>query len=180
MQIVWQCLNTTWTLLCGNRTFQIHVDSDVKTLKTEQAGLYLVSWCCRVVMQIPKQMYSWFAKQIFYQSGRKFSVSSLSYYANSNLPTRPLLHLRLSLHLHEAELQQRSPPSLISLAGGAPNPNTFPFQSASIKLKNGETLTFDETLMKRALQYSPSSGWDLNLFSRIRHIREEILLLFTS
>uniref|UniRef100_A0A8C2ZIS1 Kynurenine/alpha-aminoadipate aminotransferase, mitochondrial n=1 Tax=Cyclopterus lumpus TaxID=8103 RepID=A0A8C2ZIS1_CYCLU len=56
------------------------------------------------------------------------------------------------------ELQQRSPPSLISLAGGAPNPNTFPFQSASIKLKNGPTLNFDKTTMKRALQYSASNG----------------------
>uniref|UniRef100_A0A665UJJ3 Kynurenine/alpha-aminoadipate aminotransferase, mitochondrial n=1 Tax=Echeneis naucrates TaxID=173247 RepID=A0A665UJJ3_ECHNA len=56
------------------------------------------------------------------------------------------------------ELQQRCPPSLISLAGGAPNPNTFPFQSASITVKNGETITFNETTMKRALQYSASNG----------------------
>uniref|UniRef100_A0A8C6PRZ3 Aminoadipate aminotransferase n=1 Tax=Nothobranchius furzeri TaxID=105023 RepID=A0A8C6PRZ3_NOTFU len=56
------------------------------------------------------------------------------------------------------ELQQRSPPSLISLAGGAPNPNTFPFQSASIQLKNGQTLNFDEVVTKRALQYSASNG----------------------
>ncbi|KAK6323331.1 hypothetical protein J4Q44_G00056700 [Coregonus suidteri] len=56
------------------------------------------------------------------------------------------------------ELQQRSPPSMISLAGGAPNPNTFPFQACSIQVKNGDTLTFDETMMKRALQYSASSG----------------------
>lgn len=64
----------------------------------------------------------------------------------------------LCLRVYEAELQQRSPPSLISLAGGAPNPNTFPFQSASIKVKHGETVTFDETAMKRALQYSGSNG----------------------
>uniref|UniRef100_A0A8C4F6G1 Kynurenine/alpha-aminoadipate aminotransferase, mitochondrial n=1 Tax=Dicentrarchus labrax TaxID=13489 RepID=A0A8C4F6G1_DICLA len=64
----------------------------------------------------------------------------------------------LCLYLCEAELQQRSPPSMISLAGGAPNPNTFPFQLASIKMKNGQTLTFDETVMKRALQYSASNG----------------------
>lgn len=63
-----------------------------------------------------------------------------------------------SLNPHEAELQQRSPPSLISLAGGAPNPNTFPFQSASITVKNGQTVTFDEVAMKRALQYSASNG----------------------
>ncbi|XP_026878291.2 kynurenine/alpha-aminoadipate aminotransferase, mitochondrial isoform X1 [Electrophorus electricus] len=56
------------------------------------------------------------------------------------------------------ELQQRSPPSLISLAGGAPNPNTFPFHSATIKMKNGEEIVFDETIMKRALQYSGSYG----------------------
>uniref|UniRef100_A0A4W4GEK4 Kynurenine/alpha-aminoadipate aminotransferase, mitochondrial n=1 Tax=Electrophorus electricus TaxID=8005 RepID=A0A4W4GEK4_ELEEL len=57
-----------------------------------------------------------------------------------------------------SELQQRSPPSLISLAGGAPNPNTFPFHSATIKMKNGEEIVFDETIMKRALQYSGSYG----------------------
>ncbi|KAM6909105.1 kynurenine/alpha-aminoadipate aminotransferase, mitochondrial isoform 1-T1 [Xenentodon cancila] len=56
------------------------------------------------------------------------------------------------------ELQQRSPPSLISLAGGAPNPSTFPFQSASIQVKSGHTVTFDEMAMKRALQYSASNG----------------------
>uniref|UniRef100_A0A674BHC8 Aminoadipate aminotransferase n=1 Tax=Salmo trutta TaxID=8032 RepID=A0A674BHC8_SALTR len=56
------------------------------------------------------------------------------------------------------EIQQRSPPSMISLAAGAPNPNTFPFQSCSIQVKNGDMLTFDETMMKRALQYSSSSG----------------------
>ncbi|XP_034086292.1 kynurenine/alpha-aminoadipate aminotransferase, mitochondrial isoform X2 [Gymnodraco acuticeps] len=56
------------------------------------------------------------------------------------------------------ELQQRSPPTMISLAGGAPNPNTFPFLSASFGLKDGQTLNFDEALMKRALQYSASNG----------------------
>ncbi|XP_077357696.1 kynurenine/alpha-aminoadipate aminotransferase, mitochondrial [Festucalex cinctus] len=56
------------------------------------------------------------------------------------------------------ELQQRSPPSLISLAAGAPNPDTFPFQSAVIKVKNGPAVSFDEVAMKRALQYSASSG----------------------
>lgn len=56
------------------------------------------------------------------------------------------------------ELQMRSPPTLISLAGGLPNPNTFPFESASITVTNGQTVTFDAATMKRALQYSPSSG----------------------
>lgn len=54
------------------------------------------------------------------------------------------------------ELQMRSPPTLISLAGGSPNPNTFPFESASITVTNGQTVTFDAATMKRALQYSSS------------------------
>lgn len=65
-----------------------------------------------------------------------------------------------SVRLYKAELQQRSPPSLISLAGGAPNPNTFPFQSATIEVKNGQAVTFNEVAMKRALQYSASNGWE--------------------
>ncbi|MBN3326155.1 AADAT protein, partial [Atractosteus spatula] len=56
------------------------------------------------------------------------------------------------------ELQQKSPPSLISLAGGAPNPDTFPFKTATITLKNGGHIVFDEGIMKRALQYSGSYG----------------------
>lgn len=65
---------------------------------------------------------------------------------------------RVVLSPHEAELQQRSPPTLISLAGGAPNPNTFPFRSATIEVKDGPAVTFNEAAMKRALQYSASSG----------------------
>ncbi|KAL8207267.1 UNVERIFIED_CONTAM: hypothetical protein K2H54_051208 [Gekko kuhli] len=57
------------------------------------------------------------------------------------------------------ELMQRSPPSLISLAGGAPNPNTFPFKAASITVGDGTTIEFGEELMKRALQYSGSAGY---------------------
>ncbi|ROL46732.1 Kynurenine/alpha-aminoadipate aminotransferase, mitochondrial [Anabarilius grahami] len=74
--------------------------------------------------------------------------------------TRPreLCGRRSAVREVTAELQQRSPPSLISLAGGAPNPNTFPFQSASIKVKGGDAVVLDEMLMKRALQYSGSYG----------------------
>ncbi|CAB1345400.1 unnamed protein product, partial [Coregonus sp. 'balchen'] len=53
---------------------------------------------------------------------------------------------------------------MISLAGGAPNPNTFPFQSCSIQVKNGDTLIFNETMMKRALQYLASSGRTFTTF----------------
>ncbi|KAM6440431.1 kynurenine/alpha-aminoadipate aminotransferase, mitochondrial isoform 2-T3 [Liasis olivaceus] len=56
------------------------------------------------------------------------------------------------------ELMQQSPPSLISLAGGAPNSNTFPFRTATIIIKDETRIEIKEELMKRALQYSASAG----------------------
>lgn len=56
------------------------------------------------------------------------------------------------------DLLMRSPPSIISLAGGAPNPDTFPFKSASVTLNDGTAIEIGETLMKKALQYSATSG----------------------
>lgn len=54
---------------------------------------------------------------------------------------------------------QRSPPSLISLAGGAPNPNVFPFKKATVAIGHGNAVEIGEDLMKRALQYSASAGY---------------------
>ncbi|XP_036238831.1 kynurenine/alpha-aminoadipate aminotransferase, mitochondrial isoform X2 [Molothrus ater] len=56
------------------------------------------------------------------------------------------------------ELMQKSPPSLISLAGGAPNPNVFPFKRATVDIGHGTPIEIGEDLMKRALQYSASAG----------------------
>ncbi|XP_077630451.1 kynurenine/alpha-aminoadipate aminotransferase, mitochondrial isoform X3 [Crocuta crocuta] len=52
----------------------------------------------------------------------------------------------------------KSPKSVISLATGTPNPNTFPFKTAVITVENGKPIQFDEEMMKRALQYSQSAG----------------------
>ncbi|XP_008576751.1 PREDICTED: kynurenine/alpha-aminoadipate aminotransferase, mitochondrial [Galeopterus variegatus] len=60
--------------------------------------------------------------------------------------------------------------SLISLAAGAPNPNTFPFKTATITVENGKTIQFGEELMKRALQYSPTTGIP-ELLSWIKHLQ---------
>lgn len=57
-----------------------------------------------------------------------------------------------------AELLGKIPKSTISLAPGAPNPNVFPFKTAAVTLEDGKTIEFDEEMMKKALQYSPSSG----------------------
>ncbi|XP_036280166.1 kynurenine/alpha-aminoadipate aminotransferase, mitochondrial isoform X2 [Pipistrellus kuhlii] len=56
------------------------------------------------------------------------------------------------------ELQNRAPKSVISLATGSPNPNTFPFKTATINIGNQKAIQFDEQIMKRALQYSESAG----------------------
>ncbi|KAM5234770.1 kynurenine/alpha-aminoadipate aminotransferase, mitochondrial-like [Hipposideros larvatus] len=57
-----------------------------------------------------------------------------------------------------ADIKNRAPKSVISLATGSPNPNTFPFKTAVITIKHGQTIKFDEEIMKRALQYSESAG----------------------
>lgn len=54
---------------------------------------------------------------------------------------------------------QKSPPSLISLAGGAPNPNLFPFKKVTVAIGHGTDVEIGEDLMKRALQYSASAGY---------------------
>ncbi|KAG8453833.1 hypothetical protein GDO86_000456 [Hymenochirus boettgeri] len=56
------------------------------------------------------------------------------------------------------EIMMKSPPSLISLAGGLPNPDTFPFKSASVTVSDGTTIEIKSSLMKKALQYSSTSG----------------------
>ncbi|XP_075053823.1 kynurenine/alpha-aminoadipate aminotransferase, mitochondrial isoform X2 [Mixophyes fleayi] len=56
------------------------------------------------------------------------------------------------------DLLMRSPPSVISLAGGAPNPGTFPFKSATVTLSDCTTIEIGEGLMKKALQYSATPG----------------------
>ncbi|XP_069349474.1 kynurenine/alpha-aminoadipate aminotransferase, mitochondrial isoform X1 [Eulemur rufifrons] len=56
------------------------------------------------------------------------------------------------------DLLTRAPKSVISLATGSPNPNMFPFKTAVITVEGGKTIQFGEEMMKRALQYSQSSG----------------------
>nr|XP_048703657.1 kynurenine/alpha-aminoadipate aminotransferase, mitochondrial-like isoform X4 [Caretta caretta] len=87
-------------------------------------------------------------------AGRKPVVSRLTNELNCCSSYR---HELLSFH-HCTEMMQKSPPSLISLAGGVPNPNTFPFKMATITTRDGTAVDIGEDLMKRALQYSPSAG----------------------
>ncbi|KAG0165519.1 hypothetical protein DFQ28_008624 [Apophysomyces sp. BC1034] len=47
---------------------------------------------------------------------------------------------------------------IISLSAGQPNSETFPFESMTLKLKNGDSITVDPELFKRALSYDLTSG----------------------
>ncbi|KAL0482674.1 2-aminoadipate aminotransferase [Acrasis kona] len=49
-------------------------------------------------------------------------------------------------------------PGMISLAGGLPNPLSFPFESCTFNLKDGSQISLDKAAMSIALQYSPSEG----------------------
>nr|XP_022329260.1 kynurenine/alpha-aminoadipate aminotransferase, mitochondrial-like isoform X3 [Crassostrea virginica] len=49
-------------------------------------------------------------------------------------------------------------PSIITMAGGMPNPQTFPIQEVSLKLKNGKRIDLDEKTTRIALQYSGTKG----------------------
>lgn len=49
-------------------------------------------------------------------------------------------------------------PGMISLAPGSPSPDGFPFESATLKLKDGTSITIDQKLMEAALQYGPTIG----------------------
>ena len=54
---------------------------------------------------------------------------------------------------------QRAPPgSLISLAGGLPNPRAFPFTRFDVTLDGGKSFTLRDELLAQALQYSPTEG----------------------
>ncbi|XP_043916359.1 kynurenine/alpha-aminoadipate aminotransferase, mitochondrial-like [Protopterus annectens] len=55
-------------------------------------------------------------------------------------------------------LYLRSPSSMITLSGGMPNPSLFPYEKATIFLKDGSKLDFEWNIMQLALQYSATAG----------------------
>uniref|UniRef100_A0A8D0PMC0 Uncharacterized protein n=1 Tax=Sus scrofa TaxID=9823 RepID=A0A8D0PMC0_PIG len=86
---------------------------------------------------------------------RSSTIKDMNYMRFINARSASRKHSAIRLM---AELLLKAPKSAISLETGAPNPNTFPFKSAVITIENGETIQFNEDLMKKALQYSQSAG----------------------
>lgn len=52
----------------------------------------------------------------------------------------------------------KSSPDMISMAGGMPNPDTFPITEASFKLRDGTVIELDKKIMNQGLQYAPTPG----------------------
>jgi len=49
-------------------------------------------------------------------------------------------------------------PGMISLGGGLPHPETFPFGRISVRLEDGTKMRIDDEEVATALQYSPTNG----------------------
>ncbi|CAO3619078.1 unnamed protein product [Cunninghamella echinulata] len=52
-----------------------------------------------------------------------------------------------------------SKPGMISLGAGNPNPDTFPYASMQLTLKNGETIQVDDEAFRKCLNYDLTSGF---------------------
>lgn len=66
-------------------------------------------------------------------------------------------------------------PGMLSLGGGRPNPETFPFECMSLTLKGGKKLEIDSKELNDAMQYSPTPGMPKlvdTLISLQRHIHK--------
>jgi len=51
-----------------------------------------------------------------------------------------------------------SPPEMIPLSGGFPNPDLFPFKSVDIEVAGGKPISLSGKAMQQALQYLPTNG----------------------
>eukprot|EP01062_Namystynia_karyoxenos_P067010 TRINITY_DN60917_c0_g1_i1.p1 TRINITY_DN60917_c0_g1~~TRINITY_DN60917_c0_g1_i1.p1 ORF type:complete len:432 (+),score=129.91 TRINITY_DN60917_c0_g1_i1:102-1397(+) len=66
-------------------------------------------------------------------------------------------------------LDEKPPADMLSLAGGMPNPATFPFTKIEAKLKDGSALTLVGKDLEKTLQYSLSFGFP-RLSTQVNHI----------
>lgn len=58
-----------------------------------------------------------------------------------------------------AKIAYSAPHSVISLAEGMPNEETFPFTEISVKLNDGSDFVLEGEELAAALQYIPSQGF---------------------
>lgn len=68
-------------------------------------------------------------------------------------------------------LLARAPPSVIFLATGLPNPELFPFETATLTLRDGTTIDINRTTMNKALQYGPTPGY-AELVNQLKNLQK--------
>ncbi|XP_042889003.1 kynurenine/alpha-aminoadipate aminotransferase, mitochondrial-like isoform X1 [Penaeus japonicus] len=64
-------------------------------------------------------------------------------------------------------------PELVFMAGGLPNPQMFPFQAASVTMKDGRAITIHPKLMTDCLQYGPTAGYP-PLVKKLKSLTEKL------
>ena len=77
---------------------------------------------------------------------------------NQGKPRKKKKNLKLNFILSESAIRSLFPlmkiPGMVSLAGGVPNPLTFPFESCSFKLRDGTSIELQTKKLNEALQYT--------------------------
>lgn len=64
-------------------------------------------------------------------------------------------------------------PDLVFLASGVPNPSMFPFQGASVTLRDGSTIQLEGKTINDALQYGPTQGYG-PLLAQLKEMQQKL------
>ncbi|XP_057377701.1 kynurenine/alpha-aminoadipate aminotransferase, mitochondrial-like [Daphnia carinata] len=71
------------------------------------------------------------------------------------------------------KLLTQGSPDLVFLASGVPNPSMFPFQGASINLRDGSTIQLEGKTINDALQYGPTQGYG-PLLAQLKEMQQKL------
>ncbi|KAK6179553.1 hypothetical protein SNE40_011883 [Patella caerulea] len=70
-------------------------------------------------------------------------------------------------------IMQQAPPTMISMAGGRPNPNLFPIKGVSISLRDGTTVNIEPNLVQKGLQYSATPGLN-EMLDWVKNLQKDV------
>ncbi|KZS17388.1 Kynurenine/alpha-aminoadipate aminotransferase, mitochondrial [Daphnia magna] len=71
------------------------------------------------------------------------------------------------------KLLTQGSPDLVFLASGVPNPSMFPFQGASVTLRDGSTIQLEGKTINDALQYGPTQGYG-PLLAQLKEMQQKL------
>ncbi|KAK8736455.1 hypothetical protein OTU49_005014 [Cherax quadricarinatus] len=91
----------------------------------------------------------------------------------SRFLTRVSQNRQPSLIRELTSLLSNASPQLVFMAGGLPNVQMFPFQAASITMRDNQTITINPKLMNDCLQYGPTPGYP-PLIKQLKKLTEKL------